>query len=731
MSDKLQGKKILCTVGPASRNERVIQRLEEVGVSLFRINLSHTKLEDVAPIIDQIRSMTRVPICLDTEGAQIRTGVLKNGFIDVNSNAIIRITSTGEIGDESGFSLYPTDILDQLQIGDLISIDFNSVLVQVVEKKKIELLARVLTAGKIGQNKAVSLDREIILPPLTHKDHEALKIGLQKGIRDVALSFANCAADVDLVRGIIGEDATLISKIESIRAIQNLQAIASRSNAVLLDRGDLSREVPIEQIPRAQKEIIRRAKECGAKAYVATNLLESMITSGVPTRAEVNDVFNTLLDGADGLVLAAETAIGAYPVQCGVMVSKLIQQYNEFVDGSKFSVNRLKGQHSLLLVSPHGGSLVDQVSENPDRRDSSAMKRLIVPQTVIMDAEQIALGTFSPLNGFMGQDTLHSVLDTHKLTSGLIWPLPILLQISQDQARNLKKGDDVALILEGSEDAYAILKVDEIYKENLNALARGIFMTDDRNHPGALRLLSGGEYFVAGPVQLLKRLPSPGKYYEITPRQARKIFENNGWSRVVGFQTGNAAHRAHEYLQLKALKDYNCDGVFIHPLVGPQLKGEYSARIILKSYEMTISKYYPKRSSLLAGFQSYPRYAGPREAVFTALCRKNFGCSHFIIDSDHAGVDGFYAPDTYRKLLNQLGDIGIQPVYFETVHYSEALKTYVEDNALNAAGSKTISGTQARTMLQNREIPPDWYMRKDIAELIIQHIEDGSEVFVS
>ncbi|MBZ0166158.1 MAG: sulfate adenylyltransferase, partial [Candidatus Omnitrophica bacterium] len=257
-----------------------------------------------------------------------------------------------------------------------------------------------------------------------------------------------------------------------------------------------------------------------------------------------------------------------------------------------------------------------------------------------------------------------------------------------------------------------------------------VFQTTDLAHPGVRLLMSQGDQFVAGKIELVKRVASTDKHFEITPKQSRKIFENKGWSRVVGFHTRNVAHRVHEYLQLEAFKKYHCDGILIHPLIGPKKKGDYSAQIILKSYEMMIRNYYPETKVLLGAFQNFPRYAGPREAVFTALCRKNFGCSHFIVGRDHSGVGKYYEPDAGHRLFDQLGDIGIQPIYFNAVHYHRTLQKYVEESQDEDAEYLKISGTEGREMLIQKQVPPDWFMREDISKLIIDEMDRGEDVFL-
>ncbi|MBI4432064.1 MAG: adenylyl-sulfate kinase [Candidatus Omnitrophica bacterium] len=328
-------KEILCTLGPSSMGPEVIRRLDELGVGLFRINLSHTKAEDVEKVIRQIRSHTSKPICLDTEGAQIRTGNFAAAEVVLEKDSLVTIPEEPVPGDARQFNFYPEGIGPQLRAGDRISIDFNAVLVQVVRREGGKLILKVINGGKIGRNKAVTVERPIDLPVMTPKDLQALAIGRKMGVRHVALSFANHASDVDEVRKHCDPDTFVIAKIECRNGLVHLDDISAKADALLIDRGDLSREEPIERIPWLQKYIIRQAKKARKKVYVATNLLESMTVSPGPTRAEVNDVINTLIDGADGLVLAAETAIGKDPVGCAEMMVRLIREFEKGFDFSR------------------------------------------------------------------------------------------------------------------------------------------------------------------------------------------------------------------------------------------------------------------------------------------------------------------------------------------------------------------------------------------------------------
>ncbi|MFZ3265299.1 MAG: pyruvate kinase [Terriglobales bacterium] len=320
-------RKVICTLGPTSLNPEVIQRLESLGVSLLRINLSHTAIEDVRPAIALLQKHARVPICLDSEGAQIRTGSFATEPTELKKDSIVQVHRHSVCGDVHQFNFTPVSTIELLEVGDFITIDFHAVIAEVMEIERDHAVLCVRQGGRVGNNKACNVHRDIELPAITGKDRRAIEIGREMGVDHFALSFANRPEDVQQMRELIGPGATLISKVESRSGILHLVEIAQLSDAILIDRGDLSRQVELEQIPGHQKSIIRRVKAIGRPVYVATNLLESMVHSSVPTLAEINDIYNTLDDGADGLVLAAETAVGKFPIQCVEMVMKVIAEF--------------------------------------------------------------------------------------------------------------------------------------------------------------------------------------------------------------------------------------------------------------------------------------------------------------------------------------------------------------------------------------------------------------------
>jgi len=714
---------ILCTLGPASLNRRTIQRLEQSGATLFRINLSHTKLADLPRIIETIRDATEIPICLDTEGAQIRTGEFVDRSINLRDNTVVRVHFRRVPADDKNFNFYPLEIARLLELGDFVSIDFNSALVQVIGKENDCVLMRVLQGGLVGQNKAVTVERDIPMPPLTEKDLGALALGREMGLSHFALSFASRGEDVQYIRSIVGDNAFIISKIESRSGLKNLEDIAAGSDALLIDRGDLSRQVPIELLPQTQKSIIQRARAAACRVYVATNLLESMVSTPTPTRAEVNDIYNTLADGADGLVLAAETAIGKYPIQCASMVSKIIHgfQHNE-LDGNQFYLPDAVS----LLIEPHGGRLVHREADSADLNDIEYLPRLAIPERELMDCEQFGYGTYSPLTGFMARETLESVLDTYRLPSGQVWTLPILLQVNSADVEGFAPGDRVALT-DNQGIVHALIDISEIYRYDLESLAGRMFGTTSNNHPGVVRLMERDNCFLGGDVTLVQSLESPIRHYLLTPAQTRFIFTRLGWSQVIGFHSRNPAHRGHEFIQLEALERTGADGIYINPVIGPKKGGDFLAEPIMLSYQ-TLLEFgcYPKGKVVLGSFFTYSRYAGPREAVFTALCRKNMGCSHFIVGRDHTGVGDFYSREANRELFDLLGDIGVKPVFFETVGYNSKTDRYEVDRGQSLS---MISGSKVRETLRAEQHLPDWFMRDLVQDVLLAEMKSGKSLF--
>jgi len=337
-------KTLICTLGPSSLKEAVISQLEAIGVSSFRINMSHTEVDDLEGVIHFIQKCTKVPVSIDTEGAQIRTGRMRDGTA-VHEGSHVRLVPQAITGDVSTIPLTPGRAIEGLSSATRMSIDFDSVILRIDSVNGGVAEATVLTGGEIGSRKAVTALPSPQLPTFSEKDLLAIRIALKNEIHHFDLSFCDNQDAVLRLREMIGPKDSIVAKIESRDGVRNLGEIALHANGILIDRGDLSREVRLEAIPLLQKAIIRKANALGIPVYVATNLLESMVTRRTPTRAEVNDVINTLLDGANGLVLAAETAIGRYPVEAAKMIAALLKEYEGSIEG--YHLDDLLGDHPL------------------------------------------------------------------------------------------------------------------------------------------------------------------------------------------------------------------------------------------------------------------------------------------------------------------------------------------------------------------------------------------------
>jgi pyruvate kinase len=343
-------KALLCTLGPSSLNTRTIRQLEAAGVTCFRINMSHTEIDDLERVIHLIQGATQVPICIDSEGAQIRTGAMNEGVVVVEGSHVRLVPGT-VMGDAATIPITPADALRKLDPSARVSIDFDSVVLALDRVTDGVADATVLVGGEIGSRKAVTAFPSPSLPAFSEKDLLAIRCAMGNHVQNYALSFCEQPGSVTQLREMVGPKSTIMAKIESRMGVRNLAKIAEVADCIIVDRGDLSREVRVEAIPLLQKAIIRKANALGIPIYVATNLLESMVTRRTPSRAEVNDVMNTLLDGADGLVLASETAIGKYPVEAARMIASLLKEYEGSIEG--YHIDDLLGDHPLAAHREH------------------------------------------------------------------------------------------------------------------------------------------------------------------------------------------------------------------------------------------------------------------------------------------------------------------------------------------------------------------------------------------
>jgi pyruvate kinase len=322
--------KIICTLGPASFNKPILKLLIKEKVDIFRINLSHTNIDQIKERIEYLKKNKIKNICIDTEGAQMRTTHTKKKYF-IKKNTIVEIHSKNHFSNNKKIYLYPYIDLSNLKIGTKIDIGFNSLSIKVIKKNLSNgcLLCKVIKDGHLESKKGVHIHSKINLPCLTEKDKFALNLARKLKIKYYAISFVNSHTDLEEVKKITGSSSFIISKIETKNAIINLDKITKNSNALLIDRGDLSRYVQIEKIPMAQENIIKKSKKFNTPTYVATNLLENMIKENQPTRAESHDIYSTLKEGAKGLVLAAETAIGKNPEEYERFLKRCIKVFEK------------------------------------------------------------------------------------------------------------------------------------------------------------------------------------------------------------------------------------------------------------------------------------------------------------------------------------------------------------------------------------------------------------------
>jgi len=378
-----------------------------------------------------------------------------------------------------------------------------------------------------------------------------------------------------------------------------------------------------------------------------------------------------------------------------------------------------------MSITPHGGALVNRLLSgdalSAAKKKAETLSKIKVDTYIAFEIDGIAKGIFSPLTGFMNEAQTRSVMDTMLLSKDIPWTFPILLSVSQAEADTLSVGQEVA-IEDDRGDIVAILHLSEKFSLDKKELAEKIYRTTEDKHPGVAYTYSHGEVYLAGDVDVLQAREVEFQEYNLTPAQTREVFAQNGWKRIVAFQTRNPIHRAHEYLTKCALE--NCDGLLIHPLMGTTKSDDIPGDVRMQCYMELMKHYYAPEHVKLSIMPVNMRYAGPKEAVMHAIMRRNYGCTHFIVGRDHAGVGSYYGTYDAHQIFDEICPeaLGITPMFYDNAFYSTITKSMASKKTAPGGPDTQIflSGTKVRDLLRAGQRPPEEFTRPEVADILIK-----------
>jgi len=378
------------------------------------------------------------------------------------------------------------------------------------------------------------------------------------------------------------------------------------------------------------------------------------------------------------------------------------------------------------MISPHGGKLVERVLSSDRAKEylerKGKLPQIGVEEATLKDIFNICHGVFSPLEGFLGSRDYQPVLNNMRLGDDVPWTIPIVLDVSEEVGSKLKEGDEV-LLVDSEKNPIAVLHLEEKYRYNQEELAQKVFATLDEKHPGVAKVKKMNPLLLGGKIDLIQEPQLPFMNYTLKPIETRVLFKEKSWSDVVGFQTRNVPHLGHEFVQKTALAF--TDGVFINPVIGKKKKGDFTDEVILDSYNALIKHYYLKERAVMSVLQLEMRYAGPREAILHAIVRKNFGCTHFIVGRDHAGVGDYYHPFAAHDIFGEFPDLVVSPLFFRSFFHCKKCGGVSNDKTCPHSEEERInfSGTKMRELLEKGAMPSKEMMREEVVKEILRHKE--------